>query len=386
MSRLPDSALSAATDWFEASFRDRGDLGASVSVWQNGVEILSLHRGHATRDQTRSWSEDTLVPVWSATKGPAAVACLMSLHESGLELAAPVAEAWPEFVGGGKENITFAQVLSHRAGLCALDERVPVFDFDGVIRAIEHQTPLWPAGERQAYHARTFGFILDEITRRLTGAESLGEYFREVIGSPLALDFWIGLPTAQHERVAAIYPGKTSLRSHDQAFLKAFGTPGSITQRAFSSPVGLNAVSDLNQPEVWQRGFASMGGVGSARGLGKFYAMLANGGAWGGRQIVPQEVAAWLSTPLSQDDDAVLCVPAAFGPGVMLDPADAGTGEKLRATFGPSPRAFGHPGAGGSLAFADPERGISFAYVMNQMEASVLPGEKALGLVEALYY
>jgi CubicO group peptidase (beta-lactamase class C family) len=217
--------------------------------------------------------------------------------------------------------------------------------------------------------------------RRITGAPSIGAYFREIIGAPLALDFWIGLPQEHWDRVATIYPGKVGITARDHAFLKAFSTPGSVTQRAFASPVGLAAVSDLNKPEAWAAGYASMGGVGSASALGKFYSMLVSGD----HSLVPPEVVAFLRTPLSQDNDAVLCLDAAFSAGIMMDPINPETGDKLRALFGPSTQAFGHPGAGGSLAFADPENGIAFAYVMNQMEIGVLPGEKALGLVEALY-
>lgn len=378
--RVQDHAA-AVEAWFQGSFRERGELGASLSVWQDGAEVISLHRGHANRERSRPWTESTLVPVWSATKGPAAVACLMALHEAGLPLDSPVAEAWPEFVGGGKADITFAQLLAHRAGLCALEERVPVVDYDGVIRAIEGQAPLWPAGACQAYHPRTIGFMLDEIVRRLTGADSLGEYFREAIGSPLGLDFWIGLPRAQHERVATIYPGKMSLAARDQPFLKALATPGSLTRRAFGSPVGLGSAGEFNQPDAWTRGYPAMGGIGSARALGQFYSVLAEGG----RGIVPAPVAALLEHPLSEGEDAVLHSTVAFGPGVMLDPVDAETAGKTRSTLGPSLRAFGHPGAGGSLGFADPENKIAFAYVMNQLDAGALPGEKTLGLVRAVY-
>ena len=216
------SHLAAVSSWFEGNFRERGELGASVSIWQEGREILSLSSGFADRARSREWRSDTLVPVWSATKGPAAVCALLALHEAGLPLNCPVGEIWPEFVGAGKAEMTFAHLFSHTAGLCALDERVSIMNYEEVIEALERQRPLWVPGERQGYHARTFGFLMDEIVRRITGAESLGEYFREMIGSQLGLDFWIGLPTAQHERVATIYPGKISIADSDRPFLKAF--------------------------------------------------------------------------------------------------------------------------------------------------------------------
>lgn len=388
MFRPSPGHLDAVTRWFDDNFRSRGELGASVSIWQSGVEILSLAQGHADRFQSRPWTSETLVPVWSATKGPAAVCALMAMAEASLPIDALVTEIWPEFAASGKANVSFAHLFSHTAGLCALNDRVSILDYEAVIQALEHQPPLWEPGTKQGYHARTFGFLMDEVVRRVIGAASLGEFFREAIGSPLGLDFWIGLPSAQHGRVATVYPGKISIADGDRPFLKAFSTSGSLTQRTFSSPLGLNAVQDFNQPETWQRGFASMGGVGSASGLGKFYAMLAQGGVWGGRQIVPADVIRLLSGTLSEQEDLVLCTPITFGAGVMKDPLQTDPAlppGKLRCHYGPSLQAFGHPGAGGCLAFADPENQISFAYTMNQMETGALPGPKSIGLIDRLY-
>ncbi len=379
------SQRAALEHWFHDNFTKRGELGASVSIWHHGQEWLHLNAGFAEREQSRAWTADTLVPVWSATKGPAAVACLMALHEASLPLEAPVVEAWPAFGQQGKERITFAELLSHRAGLCALSQRVPITDFNAVTAALEQQEPLWPRARVQAYHARTFGFLLDVIVRRLTGADSLGHYFDTKFGRPLDLDFWIGLPQEQYHRVARLYPGKLRSNNSDSAFLKAFSTPGSVTQQTFASPTGLNAVQDFNRPDTWAGGYASMGGVGSARALAKFYSALASSGQWHGQQLIPSSIVKALSQPLSQANDAVLCVPMAFSAGMMMDPVDAASGQKLRQKFGPHAQAFGHPGAGGSLAFADPQTGISFAYVMNQMEVGVLPSDKALGLVAALF-
>ena len=386
MASLPAPALAAATSWFEENFLTRGELGASVSVWKDGVQVLSLSHGQTGRDgRSRPWTSETLVPVWSATKGPAAVACLLALHEAQLELDCPVVEVWPEFVGGGKEGVTFAHVLSHTSGLCILDEPVPIFDYDAVIRAIEQQTPRWPAGSQVAYQPRTFGFLLDEIVRRLTAAESLGHYFDTMIRAPMHLDFWIGLPASEWTRVSPVYPGKFSIDGRDQPFLRAFNAQGSVTQRALNSPLGLSAVSDMNQSDTWARGFPAMGGVGTAGGLGAFYAMLASGGEWNGRSVVPPAVVQQCERMLAQGDDPVLCTDVAFSAGMMKDPLDVETGAKSRALFGSSLSAFGHPGAGGSLAFADPENGVAFAYTMNQMEFGVLPGAKVQGIVNSLY-
>lgn len=371
------------SDAFEANFRERGELGASVSVFVHGEEVLNLSRGYTTREQSEAWTAETLAPVWSATKGPAAVTCLLALEEAGISLSARVCEIWPGFAGGGKEEVTLRQLLSHTAGLFALDEVVSMHDYPAVIAAIEKQAPMSPPGTRQGYHARTFGFLLDEIVRRVAGVSSLGSYFRERFGAPMDLDFWIGLPEEKMPRVATLYPGKLRPEMAQDSFFRAFNTRGSFTARAFASPTGLGGVQEMNRYESLAPGYASMGGVGSARGLASFYAMLANGGEWKGRRYVSEAVLALMETTISQQEDAVLHAPIAFAAGVMKDALDA-HGDKLRHIYSAGVRAFGHPGAGGSLAFADPERKLSFAYVMNQMELGALPGERTLSLVRAL--
>ncbi len=371
---------------FAENFARGVEVGAAVSVWRDGAEALSLTGGW--RDAARSvpWTADTLVLVWSATKGLASACVLHALERAGVPLEARVAEFWPEFGRCGKESITVGQVLSHRAGLSALDARdLSLLDHDGVARAIEAQVPEWPEGGTHGYGPRTFGFVADEMVRRLAGGMPLGAYFRAHFGEPLGLDLWIGLPEAEHGRVAQMLPAKfiAGVEVEDE-FARAMARPDSLTRRAFSSPGGLMAASAMNAPGVRAAALPSLGGIGSASALAKFYAMLAAGGAWAGRRYFAAHTVGQMTRTLSQGWDGVLQMETAFSAGFMRDPVDA-NGLKMRAMFGPSARAFGHPGAGGSLAFADPENGIGFAYVMNQMEPGVLPKRRALALVEALY-
>jgi CubicO group peptidase (beta-lactamase class C family) len=170
----------------------------------------------------------------------------------------------------------------------------------------------------------------------------------------------------------------------EDAFAAAMADAGSLTRRAFGTPGGLLGASAMNSPAVRSASLPSLGGIGSASSLAKFYAMLAAGGVWEGVHYFSAHAFGHMTRTLSQGYDKVLHLETAFAAGFMRDPVD-GDGRKLRETFGPSPRAFGHPGAGGSLAFADPDAGIGFAYVMNQMESGVLPKRRALALVEALY-
>jgi CubicO group peptidase (beta-lactamase class C family) len=364
---------------FQENFTRNGELGAAISVWQNGKLILDLHGGFRDSKRETPWTPDTIVLVWSATKGLASACLLHLLHGRGLELTRRVAEFWPEFAQASKSEITIAQLLSHQAGLCALDDPVDVLDYPAVIAALEKQAPLWPPGAAHGYHARTFGFLVDELVRRLSG-NTVSESWRKTFGDPLDLDIWIGLPESEEDRVATTYAARAGGTATPAEFYRDLATPGTLARKTFTSPRGLHAVSAMNNRENRALPIVSFGGIGSASSLAKFYGMLANGGELDGRRFFARETIAQMTTTLASGIDRVFQIPTAFSAGFMKDPPDSS-----RRLFGPSPLAFGHPGAGGSHAFADPENGISFAYVMNQMEQSLLPNEKSLRLVDAIY-
>ena len=375
--------LARFTDLFYENFAHHGELGASVSVWREGEEELSLAHGWQDHEQTRMWTADTPVLFWSATKGLASACVLHALQERERDPTMLVSECWPEFSQNGKERITIAEVLSHQAGLPALSTPVPVTDYDAVVAALAAEPPHWPVGEGHGYHPRTFGFLADEILRRLTGGTPLREYWRAQIAEPFGMDVWIGVPADILPRVAPVFPMRNAPPKGDE-FYTAFITAGSFTAQAFTSPRGLHSAVAMNKPETLAASFPGFGGVGTARGLAKFYALLANGGSIDSWRVFEPRTLDWMKTTLAQGRDRVLLMDTAFAAGFMRDPVDA-DGHKMRAIFGPSHSAFGQPGAGGSHAFADPEHGISFAYVMNQMEPGVLPGPKALRMIDALY-
>jgi CubicO group peptidase (beta-lactamase class C family) len=377
--------LSRLKPLFQENFEKFGELGAAVSVWQNGKPILDLCGGFRDAQRENPWTSDTLVLVWSATKGIGSACLLHVLQEHKIKLDRRVIEFWPEFAHAGKEKITLAQLLSHQAGLCALDRRVDVMDYDAVVHALEVQEPLWPPGTAHGYHARTFGFLLDELVRRLT-RKTLSDYWQENFARPLALDFWIGLPEKENPRMATIYaakggkPPEPENRQSGSDFYADLVTPGTLARKTFTSPYGLNAISRMNAPAIRAQPIVSFGGVGTASALAKFYSILANGGRFDGRTIFSAETLEWMSTTLTDDLDRVFQIPTAFSAGFMKDSRNT-----ARRIFGHSPKASGHPGAGGSHAFCDPENRLAFAYVMNQMEQSVLPNEKSLRLVDAIY-
>jgi CubicO group peptidase (beta-lactamase class C family) len=368
---------------FQNNFKNGGELGASVSVWRHGREIVSLGSGWCDREQTKPWTSETPVLFWSATKGLAAACVLHALQERNLDpRSVRVADIWPEFAQAGKESVTVAQLMSHQAGLPVLTEPAEVWDYDRVVTALAAEAPHWNLDDGHGYHPRTFGFLMDELIRRMTG-EPLREYWLRTFAAPLALDVWIGVPRDEIDRVAPVFPAKTSPPKSD-LFYQEFFRAGSFTARAFTSPRGLHSAAALNKPEALTVGFPGFGGVGTASGLAKFYAMLAAGGTLEGRRYFEPASLELMSTTLTQGEDRVLHLETAFSCGFMRDPVDS-DGYKKRRTFGPSLTAFGHPGAGGSHAFADHENGISFAYVMNQMEPGVLPSMKAIRLVQAVY-
>jgi CubicO group peptidase (beta-lactamase class C family) len=375
-----EPSLAAVEKAFGENFANRDEIGASVSVWHYGEEVLSLAAGFCDRDETRAWRHDSLVPFWSATKGLSSACLLHLLDRSGIALGDPVARVWPEFARAGKGGVSFEEILSHQAGLPALDREVSIFDHAAVISAIEDQQPLWQPGSRHGYHARIFGFLLDEIVLRIAGIR-LGSYFRREFGDPLGLDLWIGLPEAEHGRVATLYAGHMSDPQGEADFYRSFADRQSLTRRAFASPAGLAAISGMNFPDAWNAGWPALGGIGTAGGLAKFYAMLAGGGDWEGKGYFPEQVLQSMSVVLVSGRDEVFCMESAFSAGFMKDAPAAGR----RRMFGRSEKSFGHPGAGGSLAFADPENNLAFAYTMNQMSYGVLPGPKALDMVDALY-
>jgi CubicO group peptidase (beta-lactamase class C family) len=364
---------------FRENFEKHGELGAAVSVWQNGKPVVELHGGFCDAGREKPWTADTIVLVWSATKGIGSACVLHALQQQKIELNRRVAEFWSEFGQAGKDKITLGQLLSHQSGLCALDQRVDVVDSERVIRALEAQAPLWPPGTAHGYHARTFGFLLDEIVRRISG-KTLSEYWQENFARPLELDFWIGLPEKENSRVATIYAAKSGKPPEPEKFYRDLVTPGTLARKTFTSPYGLNVISKMNDPQIRALPIVSFGGIGSASALAKFYSVLANGGELNGQTFFSQETMARMTTTLSDGIDRVFQIPTAFSAGFMRDSRRA-----ARMMFGPFATSFGHPGAGGSHAFADPENKIAFAYVMNQMEQSLLPTEKSLRLVDAIY-
>ena len=301
-------------NYFEENFAVRGELGAGLSVWKNGEEIVSLVGGYRDKNRTEKWDSQTIAPVYSASKGPAAATLLHVLSKRGLDENDLVSEVW---IGFPLPAATFGQMLSHQCGLAALGENADVYDHRAVIAAIEHTTPEWSPGHGHGYHPRTYGFLLDECVRRLEG-KTLGNFWNDEIAKPMGIDFWIGLPESEWERVAKLVPGKAKPSVYEEGFYQMYNQSGSLTRRAFSSPRGLHAIAEMNEPTAWSAALPAMGGVGSASGLAKFYQCVI--GAMESPFSAGVRRALW-SLQISVEDK-VLLRETAFTCGCQKDPVD----------------------------------------------------------------
>lgn len=366
-------------DAFVRNFTEHGDVGAACCVHVGGEPVIDVWAGHADRDQGRAWARETIVIVFSSTKGVAAVAANQLIERGLLDPEAPVADYWPEFAANGKDTIPVEWMLSHRAGLAALDAPdltlEDVAAWHPVIDAIAAQEPNWEPGSAHGYHARTYGWMVGELIRRVTGMMP-GEYVAAEIAGPLGLDFFIGLPDTEDARTARLYPVVHDDPELERLAAEFLSDQSTLLGRVMSGPSQLFAYDDRWNTRLLRAAqMPSSNGHGDARSLSRMYAACI--AEVDGVRLLSDETVERAIQPRSTGNDCVIGQPLHFGLGFSLPP-----------TLGPDPgpRSFGHGGAGGSLAFADPDRELSFAYVMNQMQLSVTePDPRALGLVAATY-
>jgi CubicO group peptidase (beta-lactamase class C family) len=343
---------------------------------------VDLWGGVADHRSGRPWQEDTLVVIFSSTKGATAL-CAHLLAASGqLDWERPVATYWPEFAQAGKEGIPVRYLLTHQSGLAGIDRPLPaeaLFDWQTMTAAIAAQAPLWPPGEAHGYHALTFGFLVGELVRRISGV-SLGRFFRDRIAGPLGLPFWIGLPASELPRVAFVR--MPPLQRERSAFQRALLQRGTLTWKAFMNPPGFTAAGRANSPQTLAAEIPSSNGVTNARGLAGLYTPLACAGCGSGRTLVGASELALMIETAVEGPDQVLLVPTRFSFGFMK----SGTGvEGDNVRFGPNPEAFGHVGAGGSFGMADPVARVAIGYVMNQLGSGIFLNERGQRLIDAVY-
>ncbi|MFE0591043.1 serine hydrolase domain-containing protein [Micromonospora echinospora] len=364
---------------FQANFATRSEIGAAVSVYRHGREVVRLWGGTADPDTGRPWREETLQVVYSTTKSvPAACAHLLA-QRGQLDLDAPVAGYWPEFAAAGKGDIPVRWLLSHQAGLPVLDRPVPLaaaLTWDPVVAALAAQAPAWQPGTAHGYHGLTYGWLVGEVVRRVSG-RSLGTYFAEEIAEPLGLDFWIGLPATEAHRVSRLVEQPVAppalTREVPEALrdvLAAYTDPTSLVVR---STMVTDPPLDLTDPRTWAAEIPAVNGICTASSLARFYAGLI--GEVDGVRILDATTLATATREQASGTDRVLMAPTrpALGFGLPLPEQPWW-----------SPTAFGFPGHGGSLGYADPASGVAFGYVMNGLRVSMDPDPRTSSLIEAV--
>jgi len=372
---------------FARNFAVRGELGAACAVFRHGEPVVDLWGGVRDRRLGLPWDSDTLVLVFSTTKGLSAMAMAVA-HSRGLfDLDEPVATYWPEFAREGKGRVTVRQLLAHQAGLCAVTEPLTpavLADPTALAAALARQRPAWAPGERHGYHALSLGFYEAALLRMLDPAHrSLGRYFRDEVAGPLGLSFHIGLPDdVPRERLATMeaFPILSVVTGLDRGSWRtvlALLRPGSLTARTFGNP-RVRGPEDLAGPDVRGAEFPAVGGWGLVRDIARAYGVFATGGSALG--IAPGTLRE-LSTPAAAPTrglfDEVLRVRTRYSFGFLKPSPDF--------RFGSGEASFGTMGAGGSFAFADPDVGLGFAYAMNRMNFHVWSDPREAALREAVY-
>ncbi|HXI87257.1 MAG TPA: serine hydrolase domain-containing protein [Parvularculaceae bacterium] len=364
---------------FAKNFEQHGEIGATVAVFLDGRPVVDLWAGFADAARTRAWTRDTIVNVASTTKGVTAI-CTHRLVDQGLlDLDAPVASYWPEFAQAGKADIPVRFLLSHRAGLPAIDAPLPteaLYDWDRMTQALAAQKPWWPPGTAHGYHAFTFGWLVGEVVRRIAG-RSVGRFWREEIADPLGVDCHIGLHAEDDARVAEFIPVPAPPPGQPDMEEELIRHASPMVQKALNNPP--KTVADMNTL-AWRRAEIPAGNAHTnARALARVFGALARGGEIDGVRVLSAESIERARTVQASGPDLILFgFPMRFGLGFSLPPEGSG--------FGPTNKgAFGSAGAGGSFAFADPEACVGFAYVMNQMQAGAPPDPRGLRLIEAFY-
>ena len=370
-------------DAFRANFDQHGDVGAAFSLYVRGEKVVDLWGGIADTTTGRAWTADTLQLVFSTTKGATAI-CAHLLAQSGdLDLDAPVSEYWPEFAAEGKESIPVRWLLSHRSGLPTVDAHLTpaeVVRWQPIVEALAAQKPYWEPGTAHGYHALTYGWLVGEVIRRVSG-RTIGRFFADEVAAPLDLDFFIGVPEAEEHRVSRLetatiggVPAELdveTLPEEIRGLILAATDPEGMLQRALT--VTRPDALDFNSREVHAAEIPAANGITSARSLARMYA--ATVGEVDGVRLLDEATIADATAEQSDGPDKVLMVPTRFGSGFFIP-----------STFSPllGPTSFGHAGAGGSLGMADHARQIGFGYVMNKMQQNLSGDPRTTSLVAAV--
>lgn len=358
----------AVRDTFENNLAKGYDCGAAVAVLVDGEPVVDLWGGYTDEAGTTPWQRDTIINVWSSTKTVTALCALVLADDGQLDLEAPVGRYWPEFAAAGKADVLVRHLLGHTSGLSGWADHMELtdlLDWERCVSALASQEPWWSPGSASAYHAFTFGFLIGEVVRRVTGV-TIGEFFRERLAAALNVDFQIGVPDSEDHRIANVL-------HCDPPIFEGDDDPQSLPYRTFSNPVPR---TDFAATIPWRRAeIPAVNGHGNARALARLNAALAAGGAVGTTRIMSPEGCRRVLEEQSNGVDLALRVPIRFGLGYALSPHDPRMPVSEAGCF--------WGGWGGSLVAADLSSRMSFAYVMNKMTRTTMGDKRGLSLLRA---
>ncbi|HLI83089.1 MAG TPA: serine hydrolase domain-containing protein [Bryobacteraceae bacterium] len=363
----------AAREAFESNFASGADIGASCCATLEGETVVDLWGGFADEAKTRPWVKDTIINVYSTTKTMTALVALLLADRGELDFAAPVARYWPEFAANGKQNVKVSHLMSHSSGLSGWRQPITaqdLYDWEKMTSLLAAQAPLWEPGTASGYHVITFGYLVGEVVRRVTG-RSLGTVFRQEIAEPLGADFYIGLPDSEDPRVADIVP---------------FALPQNPPKIVLSE---IEEITLRNMPldvantrkRAWRAAeIPAVNGHGNARSVAEIHAILANGGVARGKRFLSEAGARKALEPQIEGPDLVMSrmPPARFGLGFGLPAPNVGWPL-------PNPNTLHWGGGGLSWLFIDLDACTSFAYVSNRMDRFPLSDPRPLRVLRKIW-
>jgi len=383
-----DEGYGKVADAFRANFAAGREVGAAVAVYRNGAKVVDLWGGYRNGITKTPWQHDTVVNMYSTTKGVASLAVAVAASRGLISYDAKVADYWPQFAQAGKAEVTVRQLLSHQAGLPALDAPLrlaDLADLDTLSAVLAAQAPAWPPGARHGYHTLTLGWYESELIRHADPAgRTLGRFFAEEVAAPLGLALYIGLPdSVDRDRVAHLHGWPRAeallhLNTFPARFALSLLNPLSLASKSANIPKDVDVMNDFNRDEVRTVEMPAGNGIGTARSVAKAYGSTATGGHELG--LTPDTLDALTQlagVPTGGVRDKVLHVDTAFSLG-YCKPVP-------HFRFGSSDKAFGTPGYGGSFGFSDPDTGVGFAYVMNRLGFHLWSDPRELALRQAVF-
>jgi len=378
-----DPGFEPVADAFRSNFDHRNEVGAAVAVVQGGKLVVDLWGGHLDRKRSRPWRKNSIVTMWSTTKGMAATAMAVAQSRGLFDPSDRVAEHWPEFAHNGKQDITIDQLLRHQAGLAVIDTKLDLAilgDFERLGAILADQKPGWQPGTARGYHAQSLGWYESQILARVDPAgRSIGRYFADEVAAVLDVEFHIGLPTTVSPEQVATFIGGSRLgaalhaRQVPWPILKGLMNPRSEIFKAFTNPRALTKLPDINKREILELELPSVNGTGTARAVASVYGDLAIGAP---RLGIGRSTLDWFEQTVEPSMDRVFGLESAFVGGFMKP--------FPMLPFGTSSRVYGHTGSGGSFGYADPDAGLGYCYAMNRAGYSLPTDDRELALRNAV--